>query len=119
MSTTSLENGPKTLIEAVQFFADEDKAVAYVAERRWPEGVTCPHCGCKEVGFVKTRRIWQCKNKDCGEQFSVKVGSVMEDSPIPVGKWMVAFWLAANAKNSISSCEIARAVGVTQKTAWF
>ncbi len=117
MNTTSAE--PATLIEAVTYFADEDKAVAYVAERRWPDGVTCPHCGCKSVSFIKTRRIWQCKDKECGEQFSVKVGSVMEDSPIPVGKWMVAFWLTANAKNSVSSCEIARALGVTQKSAWF
>lgn len=110
---------PKTLIEAVAYFANEDVAVKYAAEQRWPEGVTCPHCGEQNVGFVSTRRLWQCKNKACKKQFTVKTGSLMEDSPIPVSKWLVVMWLLCNAKNSISSYEIARAIGITQKSAWF
>lgn len=84
---------------------------------RWPFGVACPRCGCAEVGFVKTRRIWNCKG--CKKQFSVKVGTVMEDSPLPLTTWLPACWLIMNAKNGISLCEVARALGVRQATAWF
>lgn len=108
---------PKTLIEAVVYFADEDKATEYAAGIRWPEGVTCPACGGTTVGYIKTRRKWQCKG--CKKQFSVKTGTIMEDSPIPTGKWLVVMWLECNAKNSISSYEIHRSIGVTQKSAWF
>ena len=108
---------PQTLIDAVTYFANEDVATNYAAELRWPEGVACPICESKSVGYIKTRRKWQCKA--CKKQFSVKTGTIMEDSPIPTGKWMVVMWLECNAKNSISSYEIHRSIGVTQKSAWF
>ena len=105
------------LIEAVRFFSDPDAALGFVAGLRWPDGVVCPHCGVKEVSFLKTRRIWKCKS--CHKQFSVKVGTLFEDSPIGLDKWLPCLWMLVNCKNGISSYEIARALGVTQKTAWF
>src|SRR5256885_16299236 len=104
---------PKTLIEAVTYFADEKTAVAYAAELRWPEGVTCPFCQSKRLGYISTRRTWQCKDCPKKKQFSVKTGTIMEDSPIPVGKWLVVMWLECNAKNAVSSYEIHRATGIT------
>ena len=89
----------------------------FVAGLRWPDGVTCPHCDGKECPYVASRRIWQCKG--CRKQFSVKVGSLFEDSPIPLSKWLPAMWLLVNCKNGVSSYEVARDLGVTQKTAWF
>ena len=86
----------------------------------WPDGVVrCPGCGSENVFFLSTRKIWKCKAKHGKQQFSVKVGTVLEDSPIALGKWLSAFWLIANAKNGISSYELHRSIGVTQKTAWF
>jgi len=86
----------------------------------WPDGVVrCPRCGSENVFFLSTRKIWKCKAKHGKQQFSVKVGTVLEDSPIALGKWLSAFWLIANAKNGISSYELHRSIGVTQKTAWF
>jgi len=108
---------PETLLEAVKFFADPDVALAFVASLRWPKGVTCPRCDAPEPSFLSTRRLWKCKG--CKKQFSVKVGTIFEDSPIGLDKWLPAFWMVANCKNGISSYEIARALGVTQKTAWF
>jgi transposase-like protein len=111
---------PKTLQEAVKFFADEDRALDFMVAIRWPDGVvTCPRCQSTEVTFLPTRRIWKCKQTHPKQQFSVKVGTVMEDSPIKLDKWLCAFWLIANAKNGISSYEIHRSLGVTQKTGWF
>jgi transposase-like protein len=110
---------PKTWQEALIYFSDLDKCREYLTARRWPNGVTCPHCGSKSVGFISTRKIWQCKGKGCKKQFSVKVGTIFEDSPLGLDKWLCAFWLIANAKNGISSYEVSRALGVTQKTAWF
>jgi transposase-like protein len=111
------ENTPDTLLGAINYFADVDVATMFVASLRWPEGVACPHCSGKDCTYVKSRRIWQCK--DCRKQFSVKVGSIFEDSPIPLSKWLPAMWLLVNCKNGVSSYEIARDIGVTQKTAWF
>lgn len=108
---------PKTLQEAVRYFTDQDTCLKFVAALRWPGGVTCPHCNTKEVSFLSTRRIWKCKG--CKKQFSVKVGTIFEDSPIGLDKWLCAIWMIANCKNGISSYEIHRAIGVTQKTAWF
>jgi transposase-like protein len=119
MNATTEHQFPKTLIEAVTYFADEDAAVSHVAKRRWPNGVTCPFCGSQRVGYIRTRRTWQCKDCPKKKQFSVKTGTIMEDSPIPVGKWLVVMWLECNAKNSISSYEIHRSIGITQKSAWF
>ena len=112
------KNGtPDTLLGAITYFNDIDVATMFVASLRWPNGVTCPHCEEKNVAYVASRRIWQCKN--CRKQFSVKVGSIFEDSPIPLSKWLPAMWLLVNCKNGVSSYEIARDLGVTQKTAWF
>jgi transposase-like protein len=91
----------------------------FVAALRWPDGPECPICGGRKLGYIKTRRLWECKDKECKKQFSVKVGTTFEDSPIGLDKWIAAVWLIANAKNGISSHEVARSIGVTQKTAWF
>jgi transposase-like protein len=110
---------PKTLQEAIKFFADPETCVTFMAQLRWPEGVTCPDCNGKAVSYLSTRRMWKCMNKACHKQFSVKRGTIMEDSAIGLDKWLAAIWLIANAKNGISSYEIMRALGITQKSAWF
>src|SRR5688500_1327230 len=110
---------PTCLTDAISYFADPDNAIRFLAELRWPDGVKCPHCGADDPGFLATRRIWKCRAKACRKQFSIKVGTIFEDSPLGLDKWLPALWLIANAKNGISSYEVARALGVTQKTAWF
>jgi transposase-like protein len=110
---------PKSLLAATRYFADPDVCVELVAAMRWPDGVTCPHCSGKKVSYLKTRRIWKCMAKDCHKQFSVKTFSIFEDSPIPLDKWLTALWMVVNCKNGVSSWEIHRSLGVTQKTAWF
>jgi transposase-like protein len=110
---------PKTLQAAILYFASADNCLDFLAVRRWPEGVICPTCGSKEVRFLPTRLIWECKAKHAKKQFSIKVGSIFEDSAIGLDKWLTAIWMIANCKNGISSYEIHRALGVTQKTAWF
>src|SRR5579862_361533 len=113
------QNFPKTLIEAITMYSDERTAVDTMAAMRWPNGATCPHCGSREVHFLEKYNRWECKNKHAKRQFTVKVGTVFEDSPISVGKWLMAIWMLTSDKNGISSYEIHRAIGVTQKTAWF
>jgi transposase-like protein len=111
-------DSPRTLQDAIIYFADKDKAFAYAVNFRWPNGlVTCPRCGGEKHSFVKTRRVWFCY--DCNKQFSLKVGTIFEDSPISLDKWMMVMWMLANCKNGVSSYEIMRSVGVTQKSAWF
>lgn len=111
------ETFPETLIEAVSYFADEEKAFAFMCSLRWPDGkVSCARCGCERVSFLSTRKVWKCM--DCKKQFSAKVGTIFENSPLGYDKWFPAFWMIVNAKNGISSCELARALGVTQKSAW-
>jgi transposase-like protein len=110
---------PKTLQQAILYFADPDNCVSYMVDRRWPNGVICPTCGRTDVSYVPARRVWQCKSRHPKCQFSAKVGTVMEDSPIGLDKWLTAMWMVANCKNGVSSWEIHRALGVTQKTAWF
>jgi transposase-like protein len=113
-----MENAfPKTLLEAVKYFSDPDVALGCMVAIRWPNGITCPRCDSTEHSFVRTRRIWICKG--CKKHFSVKLGTIMEDSPIGLDKWLSAIWLIVNAKNGISSYEIHRALGITQKSAWF
>src|ERR1700733_14162951 len=112
-------NFPKSLLEATRYFADPDVCVEFVAAMRWPFGVQCPHCSGRRVSFLKSRRIGKCMDRDCHKQFSVKTGSLLEDSPIPLDKWLTAPWLVVNCKNGISSYEIMRHLGVTQKSAWF
>src|SRR5258708_4642938 len=109
---------PKTLAEAIVYFADPDNCLNYIVARRWPNGVTCPTCGRSDVAFIAKRRVWQCKTRHPQAQFSVKVGTIFEDSPLPLSKWLVAMWLLASSKNGISSWEIHRALGITQKCSW-
>jgi len=109
---------PKTLQEAIVYFSDPDRAFEYAKRLRWPDGnVVCPRCSAAKNSFIKTRKLWFCYA--CKKQFTIKVKTIMEDSPITLDKWMTAFWLLANAKNGISSHELGRALGVTQTTAWF
>ena len=110
---------PKSLLQATRYFADPDVCVDFVASMRWPNGAVCAHCGGHKVSYLSTRRIWKCMNRDCHKQFSVKTGSVFEDSPLPLDKWLTAVWLVVNCKNGISSYEIMRDLKVTQKSAWF
>jgi len=110
-------NTPQTLIEAIRYFADPDTCIQFMIPLRWPEGIICPRCGSREHSYLATRRIWKCKG--CKKQFSIKVGTVMEDSPIKLDKWLAAIWMIANDKNGISSYEIHRGLGITQKSAWF
>jgi transposase-like protein len=110
---------PKTLLEATRYFADPDVCVEFVASMRWMDGPVCPHCEGKRVSYLTSRRIWKCMNPECHKQFSVKTGSIFEESPIPLDKWLIAIWLVVNCKNGISSYEIMRDLKVTQKSAWF
>ena len=109
---------PETLQMAILYFSDQDKALEFLTKFRWPDGKpTCPRCGSQEHSYVSTRRIWKCKG--CKRQFSAKSGTIMEDSPIGLDKWLPAIWMICGCKNGISSYEIARDLGVSQKTAWF
>lgn len=110
---------PQTLLEAMRYFSDPDVCLDFVARLRWPNGVACPTCGSLDIRFLATRRVWECKSKHPRKQFSVKVGTIFKDSPIGLDKWLAAIWMVANDKNGISSYEIARGIGVTQKSAWF
>jgi len=109
---------PQTLLEAVQYFSDSKICFSAMLVVKWPDGKpVCPKCGHDEAYIIRTRSILDCKK--CRKTYSVKVGAIFEDSPLPLQKWFVAIWCIANAKNGISSCELGRALGVTQKTAWF
>jgi len=114
-----MDRTPRTLLEAATYFADADRAHAYAVRWRWPNGVACPRMGCgsASVQAIPSRKKWRCK--ECKRQFTVKVGTVFEHSPISLSKWLPAVWLLANTKNGTSSHELGRALGVTQKTAWF
>lgn len=109
---------PRTLQAAIIYFSDPDRAFQYAILFRWPDGlVTCPRCGSENHSFIKTRRIWFCYG--CKKQFSLKIGTIFEDSAITLDKWMMVMWMVANCKNGVSSYEIAKAIGITQKSAWF
>jgi len=108
---------PTTLLEAVRYFSDLDVCIEFVAKMRWPDGIKCPHCDCEQVYYIKTRRIWKCK--DCKKQFSAKAGTIFQDSHIELDKWLPAMWMATCMKNGVSSHELGRVLGVTQKTAWY
>jgi transposase-like protein len=110
---------PKTLQEAIIYFSDIDNCLKSLIAVRWPNGVICPTCNSKQVSFISKRRVWECKNIHPKRQFSVKVGTLMEDSPIGLDKWMAAIWMICNDKNGISSYEVHRGLGITQKSAWF
>src|SRR5271154_5054783 len=114
----SNDTNPKTLQEAIAYFADPDKCFAFAVSLRWPDGnISCPRCDSREYSFISTRRIWFCKG--CKKQFTVKVGTIFEDSPLGMDKWMTAMWMVVNCKNGISSCEVSRDIGITKKSAWF
>src|ERR1700761_3661893 len=108
---------PKTLLEAIKTYADPDVALAESVDSRWKNGVVCPHCQADNPMFLKTRKIWKCSK--CRKQFSFKAGTLMEDSPIGLDKWLPAVWMIANSRNGVSSHELARSLGITQKSAWF
>ena len=111
---------PKTLLEAVRYFSDPKVCFESMLKAKWPNTPpTCPKCGGDRVGVIRSRSMLQCKSVECRKQFSVKVGTIFEDSPLGLDKWFVAIWCIANAKNGISSYELGRSIGVTQKTAWF
>jgi transposase-like protein len=108
----------ETLIDAIRYFSDPQVCIDTVAAMRWPEGKpVCPKCGSLSHYYLKTQSRWKCKA--CSKQFSVKVGTIFEDSPVSLDKWLVTLWMITNCKNGVSSYEIAKSVGVTQKSAWF
>src|ERR1700682_6265189 len=110
---------PKTLQEAIVYFADPANCREYLVARRWPKGVTCPRCGSTDVLFLAKYNRWHWRAKHSAPQFTLKTGTIFEDSPVGLDKWLMAMWQIVNCKNGISSYEIHRAIGVTQKTAWF
>lgn len=110
---------PESEREAVIYFSNEDRCIRFVAEQRWPHGVVCPTCGRTDVSYLKTQRRWQCKSAHAKRQFSVKTGTIFEDSPLGLNKWLPAIWKIVNAKNGISSYELAESLQITQKSAWF
>ena len=111
---------PKTLRAAIIWFADFEHCREFMVQLRWPDGkVTCPRCGAEKVTYLERQRVWKCYAKHERPTFSLKTGTIFEDSPIPLEKWLCAAWLLINCKNGISSYEIHRALGVTQKSAWF
>jgi transposase-like protein len=116
MDTTNL---PRTLLEAARYFQDSERCIQFFATVRWPDGVMCPTRMNKTVSYLAKQQRWQCSKKHPKRQFSVKVGTIFEDSPIPLEKWLPTVWLLVSCKNGISSYEVARALDVTQKTAWF
>jgi transposase-like protein len=118
--TTEKDQFPQTLQECIKYFSKDDRAFEYMKGVRWPDGkVTCPRCGCADVSFISTRKMWTCSECKTKKQFTLRIGTILEDSAIPFEKWICAFWLIANAKNGISSYEIGRSIGVTQRTGWF
>jgi transposase-like protein len=114
-----MDTQPKTLQQATVYFSNPDNCISFLVSRRWPDGVVkCPICGSEGVSYVASRRVWQCKTRHPKSQFSIKVGTIFEDSAVALDKWLMAMWMVANCRNGISSHEIARAIGVTQKSAW-
>jgi transposase-like protein len=110
---------PKTLQEAIVHFSDFENCQQFIAELRWADGkVRCPSCGSEKVTYLANARLWKCYEKHAKAKFSLKVGTIMEDSALGIDKWLTAMWLIVNCKNGISSCEIARDLRITQKSAW-
>ena len=110
---------PKTLLEVARYFSDLEVAHDFLVKMRWPDGPACPRCGSTNVRYLPKYRRFQCSSAHTSRQFTVKTGSVMEDSPLGLDKWIACIWLEVNCKNSVSSYEIARDLGITQKSAWF
>src|SRR5271157_2544425 len=119
-SRISPMESPKSLQEAIQIFSEFENCREFMASLRWPDGKPiCPRCGSDKVGYLDKARVYVCYAGHKQAKFSLKVGTIFEDSPIPLEKWLPAVWLLVNAKNGISSWELHRSLGVTQKTAWF
>jgi len=115
-----MNNEPQSLQEAIVYFSNPDNCIAHLVAQRWPDGVVkCPTCGNHKVNYRAHRRTWTCSSHHAKREFSIKVGTMMEDSPIGLDKWLTAIWLLTNCKNGISSYEIARDIKVSQKAAWF
>ncbi len=114
-----MKREPKTLQEAIVYFSNPDNCREYLIARRWPDGVTCPRCGSQSVTAQPKYNRWQCSSHHDRRQFTLKTGTIFEDSPVGLDKWLAAMWMVVNCKNGVSSYEIHRAIGVTQKTAWF
>jgi transposase-like protein len=110
---------PKTLQDAILFFSDPVNCREYLVARRWPNGVECPKCGSQNVLFMEKYNRWHCREKHAAPQFTLKTGTIFEDSPLGLDKWLTAMWMVVNCKNGVSSYEVHRAIGVTQKSAWF
>jgi transposase-like protein len=111
---------PKTLVEAIQYFSDAENCRQFMIAVRWADGIVkCPHCGSEKVTYLEKAKVYQCYGKHAKSKFSLKVGTVFEDSPIGLEKWLPASWLLSNCKNGISSYELSKSIGVTQKSAWF
>src|SRR5712691_3924842 len=110
---------PTTLQEAIIYFSNPVNCRDYLVVRRWPNGVTCPRCGSTAVAFLEKYNRWQCSVTHDRRQFTLKTGTIFEDSPISLDKWLMAMWQVVNCKNGISSYEVHRAIGITQKSAWF
>jgi hypothetical protein len=110
---------PTTLQQAIIFYSNPDNCIAFLSMQRWPDGVVkCPNCGAEGAKYMPARRVWQCKSRHPKSQFSIKVGTIFEDSALGLDKWLTAMWLLANSKNGVSSHEIAKSIGITQKSAW-
>lgn len=113
-------DAPKTLQQAIQYFSDSDNCRKFMISIRWSDGIVkCPYCGSDKVTYLEKAKVYRCYGAHNRQKFSLKVGTIFEDSPISLDKWLPAIWLLVNCKNGISSYELARAIGVTQKTGWF
>lgn len=112
-------DSPKTLQQAIVYFSNQGNCLNYLVDRRWPNGVICPTCGRDDVSWLVKQSKWQCKSAHIKRQFSIKTGTIFEDSPLGLDKWLTVVWMIVNCKNGVSSYEIHRAIGVTQKSAWF
>lgn len=110
---------PTTLQQAIIFFADPVNCREYMVARRWPNGVTCPKCGSSNVLFMEKYNRWHCREKHAAPQFTLKTGTIFEDSPLGLDKWLTAMWMIVNCRNGVSSWEISRTLKITQKSAWF
>jgi transposase-like protein len=111
---------PHTLQDTIRYFSDFENCRRFIMDLRWPDGkVTCPQCGSARVVYLEKARVWKCYERHLCQKFSLKTGTVFEDSPLGLDKWLAAVWLVVNCKNGISSYEVARDLGVTQKSAWF
>lgn len=113
-------DSPKTLLEAIQYFSDAENCRRFMIAVRWPDGVVkCPYCGAEKLTYLEKARVYRCYGNHKKQKFSLKVGTVFEDSPIALEKWLMASWMLSNCRNGVSSYEISRSIGVTQKSAWF